>query len=566
MIVASVVAGGGAAALLGSAALIGVAILAALAWTPPDPLAQLENGVVPQTRASAIPGTADRAVAPGGGAEVARVSAVEATSAAGGAAQSPPPIPPSAEGRVASVALDEPAAASPAALPPPDTSGLSGVDALIAELQAERRQGRPLAVASATIPVKGQAEVASAAPPAPPALAPVGEQAGGTDAAIDALIAELAASSRPRAQPSVAPAEPVAAAPAVAAPASADDWFGIAATALQQVAVAVGAAPEPVAVVGATGTTPGAGAPGAGGQGDWMSEAVSVVSENVRSIVGGTPAGTPVAAATPRAAATGSAATAAPSGHLVAEDGLSGLVAAAERQRAAPSGAAEAAPVITAAAPQAPAPRATRDRAWTNTASDWVSTGASIVTGNTAPAPERPARATAAPPPAARPAPPPAPTAAPAPAAPAALASAAPVGGTAAGEPGTQGWRDQGQGVDLLAEEEVALELGSDDDGAATDLFDIPGTEARAEAPADEMEALNTLLVQVRLDGGSVPIEIDGKEAGSVPGALQLSPGVHTVTLYNRGVASTFRLEAVTDPDEWCFESKGRNFRPVRCR
>ncbi len=110
----------------------------------------------------------------------------------------------------------------------------------------------------------------------------------------------------------------------------------------------------------------------------------------------------------------------------------------------------------------------------------------------------------------------------------------------------------------------MALELGSDEI-TESELFNVPTVDDDG-ADTVEMDSLETLLVQISLDGSGIPIEIDGEEAGSVPGALQLTPGVHTVTLYNRGVTSTFRLEAVTDPDEWCFESKGRNFRPVRCR
>ncbi|HHO49554.1 MAG TPA: hypothetical protein ENK18_01485 [Deltaproteobacteria bacterium] len=731
MIVASVVAGGAVAAVLGSSLLVGVTILAALTWTPSSST-QLAGGVVPQTSGASVPGTpgaqdlgalaAAPAAAPGRrgaspgsqgwiDAAVARVSSVASQVSPEGV-PSTSPLPPSAEGAVASTivpavpaapgTVSATAAAPPGAqvvaasripgAPPGAAPGapISGVDALIAELQAERRRGRPAPATPVDLLAgsdglelgpgspgagDGRGRPVAADDPARALVAGLDAPAAapsGASSEIDALIAELSATSRPAA------AAPRRSSPSPVAPAApAGDWFGVAAAAVQQVAVAVGVAPPEASPVAArlsprASATPGgsvdllAGDDGldlnlsgsssgsawarAGGvpptagptaegsaeldalvaglisdgpgptaaeisarEDSWLStatSAVSAVSEGVRSIVMGgdaplvaaTPsvAGAATVAATPSVAGAATvAATPAPSDRILADDGLSELVddLAAERRRsgwAAPARADDPARAILAdldapspAGRAAPEPQ--DDRAWTNTASDWVSKGASIVTGNAAPVPERPtaARPTATVIAAAA-------AAAARPTSAAAAIAAATASGTGVGDLGgaptaarsvtppaapaaprcapgelcsdrrARGWRDQGQSVDLLAEEDVALELGSDEI-TESELFNVPTVDDDG-ADTVEMDSLETLLVQISLDGSGIPIEIDGEEAGSVPGALQLTPGVHTVTLYNRGVTSTFRLEAVTDPDEWCFESKGRNFRPVRCR
>ncbi|MBX2802328.1 MAG: hypothetical protein KTR31_31900 [Myxococcales bacterium] len=122
--------------------------------------------------------------------------------------------------------------------------------------------------------------------------------------------------------------------------------------------------------------------------------------------------------------------------------------------------------------------------------------------------------------------------------------------------------------IELSDDDAVDVQL-EDEAAEVADLFIAPGTDE--EAPIgeglDDLEALQTVLVDIRLDKASnVPIEVDGKAMGTAPGMFQLAPGWHTIALHNRGSTSTFRLEANADPDEWCFESRGRQFRVSRCR
>jgi hypothetical protein len=44
-----------------------------------------------------------------------------------------------------------------------------------------------------------------------------------------------------------------------------------------------------------------------------------------------------------------------------------------------------------------------------------------------------------------------------------------------------------------------------------------------------------------------------------------VSPGAHIVNLYAGYQPTGFMLNVVSNPSEWCFESRGRSFKNVPC-
>ena len=101
------------------------------------------------------------------------------------------------------------------------------------------------------------------------------------------------------------------------------------------------------------------------------------------------------------------------------------------------------------------------------------------------------------------------------------------------------------------------------------ELFIAPGADEEpgpSTEALDNLDALDVVLVQVSVDAEDVPIRIDGREVGTAPGAFQLPAGPHKVELYHRGQFTVFNLQAVSDPESWCFQRRGRAFRQIRCR
>lgn len=122
-----------------------------------------------------------------------------------------------------------------------------------------------------------------------------------------------------------------------------------------------------------------------------------------------------------------------------------------------------------------------------------------------------------------------------------------------------------------LEEEEMDLDLLGPDSFEEADLFVAPTIEDEPAAgldeppPPEELTSLDSILVEVLVDEPDVPIRIDGRDAGTVPGVLQVPAGLHTVELYYRGEYFRFTLPAAADPERWCFERKGRGFRRAEC-
>ncbi len=124
-------------------------------------------------------------------------------------------------------------------------------------------------------------------------------------------------------------------------------------------------------------------------------------------------------------------------------------------------------------------------------------------------------------------------------------------------------WRDDGSAGNLLAEDD--LELGMVQRTAEGELFALPSDAD--DVGAGEFDGLSTLLVHVTTDVPGIGVEIDGKALGSSPVVAELTPGVHTVRLSaGGGAVTTYRLSATRDPDEWCFELRGRALKNVTCR
>ena len=77
---------------------------------------------------------------------------------------------------------------------------------------------------------------------------------------------------------------------------------------------------------------------------------------------------------------------------------------------------------------------------------------------------------------------------------------------------------------------------------------------------------LHTFVVRVNIDVGGIPIEIDGTRLGMAPTIVEVGPGKHTVRLYgSENQFSEFVVVARSDPDQWCFEAHGRQFKRIMC-
>ncbi len=123
-------------------------------------------------------------------------------------------------------------------------------------------------------------------------------------------------------------------------------------------------------------------------------------------------------------------------------------------------------------------------------------------------------------------------------------------------------YRDgQASGGPIVGSEDYdGLEVGSESSDVA-DLFNIPG--GGDETDAGTLADLDTFVVQINANVEGIEVRIDGALLGITPALVDVTPGWHVVQL---GTGDTLRAEATVDPDEWCFESKGKNFKPVRCR
>lgn len=250
-------------------------------------------------------------------------------------------------------------------------------------------------------------------------------------------------------------------------------------------------------------------------------------------------AGRPTASAAPRSASPASAAS--DDGSATAEPDTASLIAGLGDDRAA-------------VAPAAAAPAGSSgSTGYLDTAASWAGAVASTLLGESA-APTAPA---AAPPPAwaAEAAVFDAPTAAAAPA-------ARPCGEGEHCDGDLATWRDDAGSTNLLEAED--LELGPVQRKSEAELFALP---SESDAGGGEFDLLTTLLVNVTTDVAGIPVEIDGKRVGSTPLTAEVAAGWHDVKLFGGGDAFTsFRLNADQDPDEWCFELKGRALKNVTCR
>ena len=125
------------------------------------------------------------------------------------------------------------------------------------------------------------------------------------------------------------------------------------------------------------------------------------------------------------------------------------------------------------------------------------------------------------------------------------------------------GWRDGESPPGIDADDEYTVRAKETN---IAELFYVPGEdeEPSVESVAD-LDGLTTMVVQIKVNQPGAQIEIDGEFAGMAPTVAEVLPGWHNVVLSTRNGSSSFRIEAVRDPDTWCFEAKGRSFKNVRC-
>jgi hypothetical protein len=153
-------------------------------------------------------------------------------------------------------------------------------------------------------------------------------------------------------------------------------------------------------------------------------------------------------------------------------------------------------------------------------------------------------------------------------AAPAAVAPAAPAApacyGELCGDDAAMGYVDDGSHTDLLSADpdDWAVDVGSSDPAAQF----VGGSDEAGDDLGAQLDALDTMLVEIRTDKPGVQVMIDGAPAGVTPVHTDLSGGYHTVKLIGDNGEQTFQLRPESDPQAWCFESKGRGFKLDRCR
>jgi collagen type VII alpha len=129
-------------------------------------------------------------------------------------------------------------------------------------------------------------------------------------------------------------------------------------------------------------------------------------------------------------------------------------------------------------------------------------------------------------------------------------------------------YRDsQAQDVDLLAgDDDLFFGPLQDAQPAVAELFYDPSEDLTRGGGANGLFSMRDFLLIVNTDVPGVPVEIDGRAVGDAPLVTEVPPGAHQVRLYGGGDAiSEFTLRVDADPQEWCFQSRGRQFKYVRC-
>jgi len=134
--------------------------------------------------------------------------------------------------------------------------------------------------------------------------------------------------------------------------------------------------------------------------------------------------------------------------------------------------------------------------------------------------------------------------------------------GELCGDDDAIGYLDDGDGMDLLADHSEDWTVEVRDADVAAQFAGSGG----GFGEEDDLDALDSVVVEIRTDEPGVSVEIDGNYVGVTPLLVDVSRGYHGVKLTLDDVSQRFELQPQNDPDAWCFDLKGRTFKIDRCR
>jgi hypothetical protein len=135
--------------------------------------------------------------------------------------------------------------------------------------------------------------------------------------------------------------------------------------------------------------------------------------------------------------------------------------------------------------------------------------------------------------------------------------------GELCGDDAALGYVDDGAHTDLLAGDGEDWQIDVQETNVAAQFADMGGSDLDE---GDDLDALDSMVVEIRTDQPGVQVEIDGAYAGVTPLLIGVGSGYHAVKLTLGDVSQRFELQPQSDPDAWCFDLKGRTFKIDRCR
>ena len=71
--------------------------------------------------------------------------------------------------------------------------------------------------------------------------------------------------------------------------------------------------------------------------------------------------------------------------------------------------------------------------------------------------------------------------------------------------------------------------------------------------------------VRVEVGGSGFSLEVDGEAAGSLPLTMLVEAGSHDLVLVSGSTRAAFRVNA-SEGDAFCYATRGKVVKPVRCR
>jgi hypothetical protein len=125
-------------------------------------------------------------------------------------------------------------------------------------------------------------------------------------------------------------------------------------------------------------------------------------------------------------------------------------------------------------------------------------------------------------------------------------------------------YRDGASSMDLLAEDGDDWSIDVAPRPAAAQFASVG--EPDLDEGGGDLDALDTMLVEIRTDAPGVQVVIDGVVRGVTPLRTDVGAGYHTVKLVSEDGEQSFQLRPQADPETWCFAGRGRSFKLERCR